>query len=70
MAKSSDPISEVLIQAKMSLDEALARMKAGEGPGTLSTTQLRRLRSLADTNTGCNNTGCGGEVAREAVSKQ
>ncbi len=67
--KAKEAISEVLIQAKMSLDEALTRMQAGEGPGTLTPTQVQRLRALADTNTGCTNTGCGGSAAREAVTR-
>lgn len=67
--KTKEAISEVLIQAKMSLDEALTRMQAGEGPGTLTPAQVQRLRALADTNTGCTNTGCGGGIAREVAAR-
>jgi hypothetical protein len=49
---TAEPLSEILVQAKMSLDSALARMKGGEEPGTLTATQLKKIQA-ADTNTGC-----------------
>ena len=55
---SGNPISEVLIQAKMSLDEALSRMQGGEEPGTLTPAQVEKL-AKGSTNTSCTNTGCG-----------
>jgi len=62
MADKSNNLSEVLIRAKLSLDEAILSM-AGE----LNPAQLKRLRAQEDVNTSCTNTGCG-KSRTEAVS--
>lgn len=64
-------LSEVLVNAKMHLDEALTRLNAGETTTGLSNAAIQRLKALEDTNTSCTNTGCGGSRAAEAaVSRQ
>ena len=60
MAEKSDAqIAELLSQARLTLDQALERIRAGELVGTLSQASLQRLSALAD-NTSCQNTGCSG----------
>lgn len=63
MADKSNNLTDVLIQAKLNLDEALSSV-AGE----LNAAQLKRLRALEDTNTSCTNTGCGKSL-REQVAR-
>jgi hypothetical protein len=52
-------IADLLSEARLTLDQALERIRAGEPIGTLSQSSLQRLRAVAD-NTSCQNTGCGG----------
>jgi len=60
-------LAEILAQAKLSLDTALERARAGEPLGNLSPATLARLRA-ADGNTSCtNNTGCGRPGAAAAT---
>jgi hypothetical protein len=58
-------IADLLSEARLTLDQALERIRAGEPVGTLSQASLQRLRAVAD-NTSCQNTGCGG-AARQAA---
>jgi hypothetical protein len=60
--KSTEALGEILSQARLSIDEAVNRLRAGEAIGTLSASQLRRMQAQAD-NTSCTNTGCGGSRA-------
>jgi hypothetical protein len=63
-------LSEVLVNAKMHLDDALTRLNAGETPTGLSAAAIKRLKALEDQNTSCQNSGCGGtkpEVAAVAT---
>lgn len=55
----TDPkdINEVLINAKMHLDNALERL--GLDASSISTARSKRV-GLDDQNTGCQNSGCGG----------
>jgi hypothetical protein len=64
--KTEKALSDVLVQAKMSLDEALTRIEAGEDPGTLTAAQMQKIRPDATVNPGCSvtNTGCPGLQAR------
>ena len=53
------PPAEILAEAKLSLDKAVERARAGQSLGNLSPATLARLQA-ADGNTSCtNNTGCG-----------
>jgi hypothetical protein len=70
MADKTDArIADLLIEARLTLDSALERIKAGEAIGTLSQASLQRLRAVDD-NTSCQNTGCGGkELAAATLSR-
>jgi hypothetical protein len=62
MADKTDAnIADLLSQARLTLDHALERIRAGEPVGTLSAANLRRL-SAAEDNTSCQNTGCSGTL--------
>ena len=54
MADKPTNVHDVLIRAKLGVDEAIKGVL-----GELSPAQLKRLRATEDTNTSCTNTGCG-----------
>lgn len=61
MADTKTALSDVLVSAKMHLDEAVARLQSGEAPGALSPAALKKIHpdSGPYTNTGCPiNDGC------------
>jgi len=59
MADKKDAVSEALVQAKVSLDEAVKRLQAGERLAPLTPGQLEKVRAQETLNTSCVNTGCG-----------
>lgn len=69
MADTKNAVNDALVQAKVSLDEAVKRLQAGERISALTPGQLDRLKVQDSTNTGCTNTGCGkpqlGQVASQ-----
>jgi hypothetical protein len=62
-AANTDALINALSQAKAQLDTAVGHLTTGPAAGGLTPEQLNRLRSLADQNTGCQNSGCGGKEA-------
>lgn len=62
-------INEVLVKAKVSLDEAVKRLQAGERFSPLTDAQIAKVRAQDSLNTGCTNTGCG-QPALKAVASQ
>ena len=54
-------LRQVLSQAKLHLDDAVDRVLSGAPAATLASARVRPR--LADTNTSCTNTGCGGAEA-------
>ena len=67
MAEKKDAISEALIGAKLSLDEAVKKVQGGVSPVTAG--QVDRLRAQDSLNTGCTNTGCGKPAAEQIASQ-
>jgi len=65
MADKSTDVNEVLIRAKLSVDEALTSVL-----GELSPAQLKRLRAQEDVNTSCTNTGCGKALAEQIAERE
>lgn len=59
MADKKDAVSEALVQAKVSLDEVVKRLQAGERLAPLTPGQLEKVKAQESLNTGCTNTGCG-----------
>jgi hypothetical protein len=59
--KAAEALGQILSQARLSLDEAMERLRGGEALGTISSAQLQRMLARAD-NTSCTNTGCGGRA--------
>ena len=57
MAEKRDVIGQALIDAKLSLDEAVKRIQAGGATAVAG--QLDKVRAQDSLNTGCTNTGCG-----------
>lgn len=66
MADESNDLGDVLLRAKLSLDEALA---SAQESGALSSAQLSSLSAKASTNTSCTNTGCGRAALEELASQ-
>lgn len=66
--KAGEAIHHTLSQARLSIDEAIERLRGGEVLGTVSAATLQRALARAD-NTSCTNTGCGGRslTAQESV---
>ena len=65
MAEKPTNINEVLIRAKLSLDEAI-----GSVAGELTPAQLKRLRAQEDVNTSCTNTGCGKAIGEQLAQPE
>jgi hypothetical protein len=65
MADKSNNLSDVLLRAKLSLDEAIVAAVS-----ELSPADLKRLRAQDDTNTSCTNTGCGKSQLAEASIRE
>lgn len=63
--KPTTNVNDVLIRAKLSVDEALSGVL-----GELSPTQLKRLRAQEDVNTSCTNTSCGKSLKEELIQPQ
>ena len=67
MAEKSGDLGDVLLRAKLSLDEALT---SAERAGVLSPATLGQLsRAKESLNTGCTNTGCGKAALEELASQ-
>lgn len=72
MAEKSANLGDVLLRAKLHLDEALT---SAQQAGVLSPATLNKLsRAKESLNTGCTNTGCGkaalGDVASQPAAKK
>lgn len=63
--KATSDVNDVLIRAKLSVDEALSGVM-----GELSPAQLKRLRTQEDVNTSCTNTGCGKSLKEELIQPE
>ena len=66
MAEKSGDLGDVLLRAKLNLDEAIA---SAQESGALSSAQLSRVSAKASTNTSCTNTGCGKAALEELASQ-
>lgn len=67
MAEDLDPVVDALTKAHIQLRDAVSQLTSGTAASKLSPAQLSRLRALDDTNTGCQNSGCGGGGAERAA---
>ena len=63
--KATSDVNDVLIRAKLSVDEALSGVM-----GELSPAQLKRLGTQEDVNTSCTNTGCGKSLKEELIQPE
>ena len=62
-------INDALTQAKVSLDEAVKRLQAGERLTAFTSAQLEKVRAQESLNTGCTNTGCGKAAKADLVGQ-
>jgi hypothetical protein len=58
---AKESIANLVAEARLKLDEAIARASAGEPHGSVSLAALARLQARSD-NTSCQNTGCTGRL--------
>ena len=69
MAEKKDVLSQALIDAKLSLDEAVKKVQGGERATAFTPGQLEKIRARESLNTGCTNTSCGKPALEEIASQ-
>lgn len=69
MAEKKEILSQALVDAKLSLDEAVKKLQSGERATALTPGQLDKVRARESLNTGCTNTGCG-KAALDEIAEQ
>ena len=68
MADKKEALNQALIEARVSLEEAVKRLQGGERLTALTPGQLERVRTKDSLNTGCTNTGCGKPALEEIAT--
>ena len=69
MADKKEALNQALIEARVSLDEAVKKLQGGERLTALTPGQLERVRAKESINTGCTNTGCGKPALEDVISQ-